>query len=584
MANSGLPRTTYNLYERAASNDVNKEQTSLGTSLMEMWRMMYGYARGHDSSAISALQYEIPYDYSALGPLRSVVLGGLLVNPQPAFLLVDGGSLVTVLPSGDPEESILTLAKSPGVTDAGALPFPGGPGSGVRWDLLECRPVVNSTTAMRDVFDPVTQVFGSQLVQKLETTTLEFQYKVGTAGALAPPPSPSDGWQPLACIWVPYTAATFDFCAIFDVRPTLSGMEDPNGNAYGPNRRTYHKVQSNYTNFVESLGSAPNRINSYRTHCYASLRGVIQSQFDAINAPFGVNYGKSARTGYSADFKLTATNPGTSLSLATPSFFDGVTASGQVSQYAESSVVVWAANTLYEFGVMFPFGMARFCKLVDYYDALGRRWPSEQNGLSVLATAVSTTALGPRTGGLPKAYQTAQASYLMITLGCLESGNTVGDTGSTMATSSGSWDGWYRFSEDNGTAPYSDAATVGTGTSTARWPGPSSNAPIGKARYMIKITGLENPAATNITAFEYFNGTTRTTDGTNLFYDMGIRRIDMDITGSGQFATPEFECWMHKGVTLVPDDMVISVTSTWLSLPTVNYLAVNLFAQPQSTL
>lgn len=194
MANSGVEQVQINELERALSSDVNALQNNISRAMLEIFRFQIGYDRqitGVSASRPGGFRYEAPPEASQ--PQFTRVLGGLLVNPQTASILIDAGALMTVNPTPTAAESAMTLATSPGVSDAARFPFIPNAGPGPRWDIIECQPAEVTTSGTVDIFDSVTQQFQAQSVPKSESTGLDFQYNQGTAASPATKPTQTAG-------------------------------------------------------------------------------------------------------------------------------------------------------------------------------------------------------------------------------------------------------------------------------------------------------------------------------------------------------------------------------------------------------
>lgn len=584
MANSGVNKTTFNLLERLLSGDLNQLQQDISGALMDAWYAMYGWDRSEYGSGTPYWQrVETPVlAEPTTGPLKSVILSGLLVNPQSGFLLVDQGALCTVQPTGVSGESRMVLARSPGVTDSGAFPFIPNAGPGPRWDILECRPRVTNTNAMRDIFDPVTQQFDGTSVLKTSVTDLEFRYTAGTAGSPAAPPTISAGWQPLCALWVPSAAASFDDVELFDVRPTLSGMEDPNAGFNSANGGRYPQddVHSAYRHINVISGSSPSKVNTTRTIGAARIIGLVQSQFDTTATPGYSSYGQK---GYSAEFPLQATNPGLTLTGVAPSLLDDATAVSDTLDYGANGAT-YQETTLYSFGVMFPFGLARWHKYANVGAAIaGRRWPCLQPGLTFIVTG--GLPLGVQNIGftLPAAYDTDITGQYGIILGWLESGVLTWN----QYPSEGDWDGWYTFA-----SPRLYQAADGVGVDEANWNNfivgntPSDFLPYNGLLYDIAFELQMSGTAGEATArgsMSAYNNTTRTSDGTNTISNFRTFTVPGVARGAAG-RTPNFivRVWANPAAGSGFEAMKLSFTGeAFAANPSVRFYRANLKAVGQ---
>jgi hypothetical protein len=440
MANSGIKKVQINTRERAASDDVNSIQGNIALSLMETWRLLYAAPRTTSGAGASNLVEEAQPVTTDAFALQSVIPGGLLVDPQVTHLLVDPGMLMCILTPGA-DESAMVMARSDGVTSSTALPFVANGGGGPRWDLVECRPRVTTTTQSKDIFDPTTQQFVPTSVNKIIETDLEFRHTQGTAGSPAAAPVPTAGWQPLCAVWVPNTATDFDDCEVFDVRPTVEGMADPgflrrgNDSGFQQNVTSEYLVQSTATGSSFMGGSNNSRI---------FFPGMATSQHNPAS------FGSNAPRGYNVSGILQRTNPGDP-PVDSPTqpygppvdLTAGVTAVGVTGDYMESGVTFqW--DTWYPVKLVFPFGLARFRRFSPYR-INGRRWPIELPGLvSIGDWADSAIEPGQGlTGEVPAAYDTAATQYAAVFVGWVRSAGSggfwPGDEIFRTAISKGGW-------------------------------------------------------------------------------------------------------------------------------------------------
>lgn len=352
--NSGMTFRRFNLLERALSSDLNEAQLFGSQGIMELFRRLF-FAPAEVNSVGFLIESQ---PVTSTTPLTAYVAGGLLVNPQGTSLLVDPGTLLAIAPDGspDPNDSVCIVAHSPGVVSAGALTFTANGGASPRWDLLECRPVTSSTTSVRDIYNPTTQAFVGTSVTKLITTTLEFRIRTGTTGSpLAPAPSMAAGWLPIAAIWVPTSAASFDDCELFDVRPLVSELSD-----YG--RAQKGVAANNLRTTIESV---------YNTR----LNGSASARF--------VGPGRK----WNLAGRIAATDPSQNVGD-----LDGFNASLNIPTSA-TTPPYWenglnAIESVYmSLFLVFPFGLPRWVRLGRASEAVaGRRWPGGCGGFFVVST------------------------------------------------------------------------------------------------------------------------------------------------------------------------------------------------------
>lgn len=461
MANSGITKVKINNLERALSSDQNLIQSEISTAFMEIWRQLYGsdaYVPGLGTPNGVVVE-EHPETTESNFALRSIIPGGLLVNPQGANMHVDAGLLCTILtPSSD--ESAFVLARSEGLSGT-ELPFVTNGGAGPRWDLVECRPRVTTTQQTRDIFDPVTQQFTSQSVDKVITTDLEFQYNQGTAGSPAASPVPTVGWQPLAAVWVPTSATSFDDCEVFDTRPTVMDLADPgmfrvgNRDNVQPNHEVWWDVQTDSSGASRLGGDGQSGI---------SMPGAAPSQYDWTAAPFNTNPAGFGRKGYNISGYIRATNPNTSAIGVGVGLNDGISGAGDTGDYMVSGVTYQNENW-YSVNLVFPFGLARFRKFANF-EISGRRWPLEMNGLVTLSNPTNDHIGNTRGVSLPSAYDTEAKGFDAILIGQVRAAPAGWGSGNLFHSAQLRSDGWYYPMDDsNGMA----ADSVAGGDTVVFW-------------------------------------------------------------------------------------------------------------------
>ena len=134
--NNGIPGTQINTLERVTSPDLNSLATKTTGALMEIWRQMYGLPR-RNGDLVNGVPYAVMEEsqdsqFSETGILRSVIPGGLLINPQNTHLFVDSGVMFCATEPVD-GEGVFNYCSSPGVEDPAALPFVANAGAGPRW-------------------------------------------------------------------------------------------------------------------------------------------------------------------------------------------------------------------------------------------------------------------------------------------------------------------------------------------------------------------------------------------------------------------------------------------------------------------
>lgn len=207
---AGADNVQFNTLERALSGDVNDLQSMAARELSDILREVFG-ARAF---APAATPIESP---------RSVVLGGLEISPSGADIVVAAGALAQEAPA---------LAPVPGALDS---PYRlavnrvtetiVGPAPGVEtFYLLEAQMVnVVTSSQVRDIFNPATNLFTPTPVDKLLERQIDFQLVAGAAGnAPAPTGTP---WVPVAIVRRPGGGGPVLATDLIDVRPMWDAIE-----------------------------------------------------------------------------------------------------------------------------------------------------------------------------------------------------------------------------------------------------------------------------------------------------------------------------------------------------------------------
>lgn len=355
LTNSGMTYRVINTLERALSSDANEFQLFGAASTMELFRRLF-FAGDLNPSTNDGFEVE-SQPVTVTDPLTGYVAGGLLVNPQGTSLLIDQGTLLAIAPDPVPDarDSVCVVAHSAGVVVAGQIPFVANAGAGPRWDILECRPQLVTATSTRDIFNPVTQQFVSQSVDKLVTTSIEFRLRAGTAASPATNPGTASGWTPIAAVWTPTTAASFDDCEIFDVRPLVRDLSD-----YGAAR------QGVSANRLRSLFSS-------NTSAGNTTSGSVAADFVGPGRKWSLS-GRLQATESEQDAGLFGINLGLGI-LALDTTDSRYWEFGTESDY----------SSYFHLSLVFPFGLPRWKRLGKVGEAIsGRRWPCGPGGFLVL--------------------------------------------------------------------------------------------------------------------------------------------------------------------------------------------------------
>lgn len=295
---SGGKQLKINTRERLISNDHNRLQAFVDAELSEVLRRLYDnrlgtvpFNFGGGVRELGSFVDTDDQDSSGIGtPLRGDVLEGLVVLPQASSLnlLVSPGAVLLDDPDGQtgssqatpasPDDSRGKLVIDPGIVSGGILTLAAGSGGGIRIDVIECRrrQVVTETDS-RDVFDPGTNTFAPQVVDKVIESQLEYRVRQGVAGAGLP--ANVQGWLPLCIASVPSAAVNVDTITFWDVRPlikdrisfdqqhALTAVE--NGSTFGV-RAPYLLVQTNPAT-LPAKGYLTNRFLMYRAGGWIDL-------------------------------------------------------------------------------------------------------------------------------------------------------------------------------------------------------------------------------------------------------------------------------------------------------------------------
>lgn len=273
---SGQKNVVINTLERALSTDINDIQAFIARDRNQTFRRTYQHA-DPGQYPIYRAGSPIDTDLSVLpaGATEGTVhdcVGGLMVRPDVANdLLIDPGTAAFFVPAftgATPDDSPYIVVDSDGVQSAGVLTFTPNAGGGPRIDWIECRPVLVTTQQNRDVFDPVTQTFSSQAVNKETVAELEFRIRLGAPDGDFP--DIDQEWMPLACCVVQVGAVGFTQCEFYDVRPLLR-----------------ERTEWGWTDFVDTTASGsvrgaarliersitPNNTSETQGWCVAEYRG-----------------------------------------------------------------------------------------------------------------------------------------------------------------------------------------------------------------------------------------------------------------------------------------------------------------------
>lgn len=221
---SGGKQVNYVTLEQALSTDLNRQQDFQTQQRADTFKALNNL-RHAANGRYPFVQAEWPNPLPA-GEIPHDVYGGLMVRPdQVNDLLIDPGTAGFIIPGqGGVDDSDYVLVNSPGVQSLGQLTFTPNVSGSARIDIVECRAVPAAPeTASRNIFDPVSQTFSPQVIDKVVQYELEFRIVVGTPGGGLR--DPDSEWCPLAIVFVQDSAAGFSSCDVYDVRPLVSARD-----------------------------------------------------------------------------------------------------------------------------------------------------------------------------------------------------------------------------------------------------------------------------------------------------------------------------------------------------------------------
>ena len=370
---NGNNRIVINTLERAASDDINRAQAFASATLAALLKSLLVDTVRQRNSVLDNADGATVLETAAAAPLAAVIVNGLLVNPgvgsvtiEPGFLAGVDDSLVT---SGD--ESVLYMSDSPGLAASGVLNFTANAGGGDRIDVVECSfNKFVSETATRDVFDVPSQTFSPQLVDKVESLNLTFRIRLGTPGAGYP--GHAAGWLPLAIVRTPTTAAGFDDCTLWDVRPLLADRVD-----------TPLRTVSGVQHVPRLFGRGGIGLGS--KNLVGQVEGAGIPQADVV--PRWLNYRVGGR--------LRRSTPGID-----EDFIDTDTGGGNISP----TFVGYVAAPGWALYAVFPFDLPRWCRYAqDPATTGGARLPYGPLGICVISDWTAISAQPFATMQLPAA-------------------------------------------------------------------------------------------------------------------------------------------------------------------------------------
>lgn len=221
----GQKSLLWNSLERAISDDNNRAEAFSFLSQNEFARYLVNVSQGTDDVDAAGLSIE---NLSTNSPVDSIVIGGLLVNPQIASTscTVSAGLVMMINPDTSPPQdsnsSYYKYVQSAGIQSLGVLTLTPNSSGQTRIDVVECSRNPNSGNIevdSRDQFSISSGIFNPVSVTKVQSDELSYRIRIGTPGSGFP--GTTSGWLPLMVMSVPTGTTTFDTVTCWDVRPLL---------------------------------------------------------------------------------------------------------------------------------------------------------------------------------------------------------------------------------------------------------------------------------------------------------------------------------------------------------------------------
>lgn len=380
--NSGVDAIVINNLERAVSTDQNRAAQFTNRALMECFRQLAvtrTYVSGFETSTtgINRGGDDQGDTVTPATPLRATVLGGLDFLVEQQTLTVLPGVFVALNPEtpADPDDSPAVYCES---LSGVPLAFVANAGN-ARWDLIEVRPVFGvKATASRDIYNPATQTFASQLVDKVTGNALEFRIRSGVAASpSAGPPAFELGWLPIGVIFHPGATASLDDCQVFDVRPLFSERIQGTTSGLG----------------LDLVSEASMTLDS--TNDGNEFVGWAAYNSPVEQSPVS---GSAWTAGYRSPFqRLVFGGPSETVS---PDFAPA--AFGDQIEFGAAGLSL-VSNQWYGIAVVFPFGLPRWVRYSRIAAPLSRRSPLGGHGITVVTSPDFGASFVP----LPNYYNTS---------------------------------------------------------------------------------------------------------------------------------------------------------------------------------
>lgn len=208
-----LSSIIFNIRERVTSGDLNNLQAWAAKNSQQALRTIATGGAGNEATFLPGVFLE-----------HRALFGGLAPSPgaAPDTLDIGSGSLLNYQPSfppplaGEPFSPWRfydSLDATP--TQPPTVPIPA---IGPKWYLLEARVSESIASQVRDIRQLFTNLFAPQLVPKIRTTTLEYQWIAGADSGPFPSPTGVNGWRPLCFVFRTNVGGVVLASQVYDVR------------------------------------------------------------------------------------------------------------------------------------------------------------------------------------------------------------------------------------------------------------------------------------------------------------------------------------------------------------------------------
>lgn len=445
---ASIRNVIYNTRERLVSVDPNRAQSFAASALVDLLRYEYETR----STDVEATETNV---VTATNPLKAVIFGGLLARPEVGTvnLFVEPGAALVISPDApfNSDDSVGKLIIDEGVQLAGQLTLTVGSGS-TRIDIIECAPVAEVLeTDNRDIYNPATQLFTPQTVDKVQRFRFQYRIRTGTPGGGFAGVGTVAGWLPLAVCVVSSAAATWDDVDLYDVRPLLSDYRKPANDIVA----SMPKIVKGWLSSKKDNQVAPTT---------QKLRGVLECELG------GRIVGGELSSGF-----------------ASPQYVDLVV---DAARYVEPGFAPTSAAPVFGY-ILTPFGLPRWCRYAP--STAGFRRPLSFRGIFVMSakaplvlstrspssaiTLPTALGLGGSTAiGVAAAVTVAESATVMSDFACSRNEFTFSPT-IIISPSAG-----------NNTATPTFTLQDGVG---------ANNVPLGATKLRVTISTIINAAAAN---------------------------------------------------------------------------------------